>query len=114
MKVKSQYFCTVCRSHNIMNSLKGHKFICPFLDCLCEICKIKSKRLNVNMEVTVESVPIQDPTISSNEVKSEVETLQGVITTDPQGNIFFIPNCTIVLSMDTQIFNGYNLITSKI
>ena len=55
-----------------------------------------------------------EPTTISIVIPNELQILQGVITTDPQGNTFFIPNCSFVLSIDTQFYNGFDIITSKI
>ena len=49
-------------------------------------------------------------------IENEEETLQGFIISDHQGDILFIPNCTIVLTIETylDIHHGFDIITSKI
>ncbi|KAH7945167.1 hypothetical protein HPB49_007306 [Dermacentor silvarum] len=36
--------CARCKNHNKMVLLRGHKRFCPYVDCVCDRCKLIAKR----------------------------------------------------------------------
>ena len=40
--------CALCRNHQKISSLKGHKRYCPWRQCLCELCYSTNKKREIN------------------------------------------------------------------
>ena len=40
--------CALCRNHQKISSLKGHKRYCPWRHCLCELCYSTNKKREIN------------------------------------------------------------------
>lgn len=40
---KASRFCVSCRNHSIKVSVTGHRNVCPFTGCKCELCKLTNK-----------------------------------------------------------------------
>lgn len=108
MNQKRKYTCRVCRSHNVINYVKGHKYKCPFLHCYCEICNIKSKNVNTKMSATVDSVAMEEPSICSTPM--EVQRFTILV---PKGEILFLQNSSNSITVDGYIYNGIALLQGK-
>ena len=53
--------CALCRNHQRISTLKGHKRYCPFRQCLCELCYSTNKKREVNAkQVALRRAQAQD------------------------------------------------------
>ncbi|CAO1438092.1 unnamed protein product [Diamesa hyperborea] len=56
---------------------------------------------------SVASAPIQEVAINSN--IEDFTIFQGIFVTDPQGEIIFLQNYSFSISIDNQVYSGYNI-----
>jgi len=42
--------CALCKNHQTISTLKGHKRYCPWRSCLCELCYGTNKKRKINAE----------------------------------------------------------------
>lgn len=111
MNEKRKYTCGVCRSHNVINDVKGHKNKCPFVSCHCEICEIKAKNVNINMAATVDSEAVQEPNVVQTE---EPVAVQRFTIPVPQGQILFLQNNSNPITVDVYIYTGFAVLQGTI
>ena len=53
--------CTLCSNHGVRSNLKGHKRLCPFLNCHCELCvKGRQRRVIMRQQVRLRRRQMKD------------------------------------------------------
>jgi len=64
--------CALCRNHQRISSLKGHKRYCPWRQCLCELCYSTNKKREINAkQVAMRRAQAQDEALGLNQKEVE-------------------------------------------
>lgn len=106
MKQRSKSKCTICRAHNVISDLKGHKHKCTFRNCNCDICQVKSICLGKIEDLEVINLVIEGPTITP-EKQQVLEIGQFIISADFPAPILLITNNSSSITIGNTLFIGF-------
>jgi hypothetical protein len=84
--------CALCKNHQTISTLKGHKRYCPWRQCMCELCYGTNKKRKINAEqVALRRAQAQDEELRKKGIIQQLERISSsstsTITTTPSSSI---------------------------
>lgn len=68
--------CALCKNHQTISTLKGHKRYCPWRQCMCELCYGTNKKRKVNAEqVAQRRAQAQDEELRKKGILQQLERI---------------------------------------
>ena len=72
--------CALCKNHQTISTLKGHKRYCPWRTCLCELCYSTNKKRKINAEqVALRRAQAQDEELRKKGILQQLERLSEAV-----------------------------------
>lgn len=76
--------CALCKNHQTISTLKGHKRYCPWRTCLCELCYSTNKKRKINAEqVALRRAQAQDEELRKKGILQQLERLSEAVKGPP-------------------------------
>nr|AIL86779.1 doublesex 1 [Daphnia carinata] len=68
--------CALCKNHQTISTLKGHKRYCPWRQCMCELCYGTNKKRKINAEqVALRRAQAQDEELRKKGIIQQLERI---------------------------------------
>lgn len=76
--------CALCKNHQTISTLKGHKRYCPWRQCMCELCYGTNKKRKINAEqVALRRAQAQDEELRKKGIIQQLERISSTSTLTP-------------------------------
>ena len=76
--------CALCKNHQTISTLKGHKRYCPWRNCVCELCYGTTKKRKINAEqVALRRAQAQDEELRKKGIIQQLERISSSTLTSP-------------------------------
>lgn len=73
--------CALCKNHQTVSTLKGHKRYCPWRQCMCELCYSTNKKRKINAEqVALRRAQAQDEELRKKGIIQQLERISNPLT----------------------------------
>lgn len=73
--------CALCKNHQTISTLKGHKRYCPWRQCMCELCYSTNKKRKINAEqVALRRAQAQDEELRKKGIIQQLERISNPVT----------------------------------